>query len=676
MSSGINEQQRQAIELVDASCLVLAGAGCGKTLVITQKLLWLLQQCHIDPYRLAALTFTNKAANEMRQRLRKQLSNQQVASQVSITTFHSLGLQILKKHHDVLGLPASFSLLDSGDTQAILKELISNYSSDVSDKKLLRNLQHYISQQKNLNRSVEQALQNADSTDEHSFAKIYRSYQQRLQQYRSVDFDDLLTLPVQLLQQHEVVQQQWQQRFRHILIDEYQDTNDCQYRLIQLLKNAHCHVTAVGDDSQSIYTWRGAKPENMLRILQELTPIKRIALEQNYRSTNTILKAANAIIEKNHNLMQKTLWSDLGEGEPLQLICATNEQQEAQQVIAQLKLHRLRQASELSDYCILFRSNFNAEVFERVLREENLPYQLSGSLSVFDRIEIKNLLAYLKLMINENDDRSFLRVINTPRREIGNSTIAKLTQFAEQQRISLLQACQHPGLAGVFNSKTLCRLQGFYDWLQQLKRAAFEDINTAIAQLLVQCEYFQWIHATAVNPKAAEKQVQRVNDFCNWIGQMQHNNAQMDFADMVQRLSLLDILFKDKQQLSQQPCIQLMTIHAAKGLEFPFVFVTGLVEGNIPNHNNSHHAQGIEEERRLTYVAITRAQRHCFLSYAAAKSSRRGAHSKTETLTPSRFIGEIPHHLLSQQGVQVSTQQRQQLQDDVLEDLKQLFSDD
>ena len=518
--STLNAQQTEAVKLIDETCLVLAGAGCGKTLVIIEKLRSLIEEHRFDPYRVAALTFTNKAALEMGQRLKTRVNNSQLTKGLTISTFHSLGLQILKCSHAAANLHASFTLLDNSDCLAILKDMLTQQSSTISDSKLIKIQRHYISQQKNANLSPQQALEIAETDEEYQLAKTYQSYQQRLNQFSSVDFDDLLRIPVQLLEHDEATQQQWSQRFRHILIDEYQDTNDCQYDLIRLLKNDHCQLTAVGDDSQSIYTWRGAKPENMLRILREFKPSKVIPLEQNFRSTNTILKAANAVIANNPQQLSKQLWSNLGDGEAIQLIKAVNPDDEAQQIIQKIQVERICKQRSLNDFCILFRSHHNAEPFERALRQERLDYKISGGMSLFDRVEIKNLVAYLKLMANPLDDAAFLRIINTPRREIGAVTIAKLSALANQYQLSLLQVCRSQGIKGAFNHATAKRLGDFAEWVERMARTAEHNVLMALEQMIIDINYLDWIHATANKPQVAEKQVLRIADFQHWIDQL------------------------------------------------------------------------------------------------------------------------------------------------------------
>lgn len=676
--SKLNKNQQQAVKTTHNSCLVLAGAGCGKTSVIAHKIQWLLLEGHIPAHRLVAITFTNKAAQEMKSRVQKLLSDskqKEYHKQLTISTFHSLGLKLLREHHQTAQLPANFSLLDSSDAQAIIKDIAQSYRID--NKQAIKNIHYYISQCKNNNRLPTRALELADSDEQQQWAKIYQDYQQKIQTYHSLDFDDLLMLPLQLLQNETIVQQSWGQRFRHILIDEYQDTNECQYELILQLKNDHCHITAVGDDNQSIYAWRGAKPENMLRILDSVENVEAIPLSQNYRSTNIILQASNQLITNNNSKLKRQLWSELGEGNPLRILRANNEQDEAKKIIDYIRVHRIKYTSKLSDYCILYRSNFNADNFEKELQENGLAYKISGSISLFDRTEIKTLFAYLKLCANTDNNMAFLRIVNTPKREIGDTTVTKLIKYAEKSKQSLFDSCASLGLDGVFDQRTGQRLRLLHSWLQDLSETLYTDLSKGLNKLLNDTQYFEWVNTQANSAKVAEKQINRINSFCKWLNNLHQNsihNHRQNFDGLMQCLNLLNILDNDSVDDS---AINLMTIHAVKGLEFPYVFLTGMVEGTLPHHNNSGTEEGIIEERRLAYVAMTRAQYDLTLSYAV--QSKRSYSSKTHLVgnnLPSRFLQEIPYRLFQSEPIKLSKAEREQQRASVIKSLKKLFSDE
>lgn len=675
---GLNTQQKEAIQTCHCPCLVLAGAGCGKTSVITRKIIWLLREEKIPSHRIAALTFTNKAANEMQSRLKASL-HQSEWKNLSIGTFHSLGLKILRKYYHQIGLNSQFSLLDPQDVQKLIKEISDELK--LYDPIQIRQIPYIISHYKNHHISPQQAIKPTFKCD---FAdpeiidisnQVYWRYEEKMQAYNLLDFDDLLFKPLQLLNHNEAVKSDFGQRFQHILVDEYQDTNICQYQLLTQLIQPDPNsplpdpqFTAVGDDNQSIYEWRGANPQNLNQLQEDFPHLKVIPLEQNYRSTNTILNASNALIEKNNSIIDKKLWSELGEGDPIQLKILSNNLEEANQITRLIASHHLMYQTSLEDYCILYRSNHQAELLEKNLKQLGLAYKVSGGTSLFHRAEIKTLLAYIKLMANPQDNVSFLRIINTPKREIGDKTIARLTTFAQNNALSLFEACNSPGLAGVFNEKTTQRLLYFHHQITQQRDALNEDIESGINHLITEIELFHWLRENAKHKQTADNQIERIKGLQQWLVNIKAKNEDYDLADIIHHLNLVERL--EDQSASTQPTLNLMTIHAAKGLEFAYVYLIGLEEGSLPHYNNTDSEQGLAEERRLTYVAMTRAKKQLTLSYAKQKQTPKG----NIKLMPSRFLKDIPSQCLQDPKQELTHAEKQRQKDFYRNRMKALFT--
>ncbi len=640
----LNPQQREAITYAAGPLLVLAGAGSGKTRVITEKIAHLINHCQLSPRHITAVTFTNKAAKEMQQRVGN-LLDAKAKRGLRISTFHTLGLTILKKHSEAVGLKANFSIFDAEDSLGLLRELIP--SEQRLDKDYYRGLQSRISQWKNDLLSPIQAQQQAEDEETLKTAQLYEHYQRHLQAYNAVDFDDLIFLPTRLLQSNSDIRERWQHSIHYLLVDEYQDTSENQYTLIKLLTGIRQKLMVVGDDDQSIYAWRGANPENIHALQRDFPTLKVVKLEQNYRSFGNILRAANHVIQNNPRLFHKNLWSNLGTGDKLGVLYCRSEEHEAEQVVAQLIAHRIQQGTQQGDYAILYRSNHQSRPLEKVLRHHSIPYHITGGQSFFARTEIKDILAYLRLVTNPTDDAAFLRIINVPRRGIGATTLEKLGHYAKTRQVSLFQACSDLGLGEHLSGAGLKALRLFQQWIEQLQRdcqspAPMEPLR----QMLKEMDYFNWLDETSSKPSVAEKRIENVQDFYKWIQKLiekeDEDKAQDMLGTVVNKIILLDRL---EQQNESPDCVQLMTIHAAKGLEFPHVFVLGMEEKILP-HKNSLEAETLEEERRLAYVAITRAKRSLTFSLAA-KRLQQGEMMATE---PSRFLLEIPDEDLQWQG--------------------------
>ncbi len=643
----LNPQQAEAIRYTAGHVLVLAGAGSGKTRVITEKIARLIEADGFEPRQIYAVTFTNKAAREMLERVGNTLGAAQTRG-LSISTFHTLGLNILRQEHAQLGYKAGFSIFDSTDAGAVLRELLregdEGFGGDEDSAKW------QISTLKNDFVFPEAALKQAGNAGEQALAKLYARYQRQLLAYNAVDFDDLIIQPVKLFQAHPEVLTRWQGRIRHLLVDEYQDTNASQYELIKLLLGHRGKLTAVGDDDQSIYAWRGARPENLNILNQDFPSLKVIKLEQNYRSTARILKCANHVIENNPHEFDKRLWSDLGLGDRIRILPSKNEVDEAERVVSEIIHLKFSRRAEDKDIAILYRGNFQSRVFATALRAHNLPYKVSGGTDFFQHAEIKDVLAYLRLVVNPEDDAAFLRVINTPRREIGTATLEKLGSYARKRHTPLLAACDAMGLEGSLSGAALLRLRRFSDWIAELGRyAQTENASEVTRHLLAEIHYDSWLLDTAKSKEQGQKKIDNVKELQAWIARMvkqkqDEDGSDFSLADLIAKVTLMDIMEAQADE-GELNAINLMTLHAAKGLEFPHVFLVGAEEDILPHHA-SILEDNIEEERRLCYVGITRAQRSLTITYAGHRK-RAG---EPVSCTPSRFLDELPEDEIEWEG--------------------------
>ncbi len=639
---GLNPRQKEAVLYIDSPCLVLAGAGSGKTRVITEKIAYLIQKCGYKPNTVAAVTFTNKAAREMKSRVGKLLQGKE-ARGLKVSTFHTLGLNILKREHKTLGYKAGFTIFDAADSAALVKELM--HKSFDCDGDMVQQVQWQISSWKNSMITPDLALNMTEGDElKVAAATIYEKYQRNLKAYNAVDFDDLILMPTLLFAHHPEILARWQARIRYLLVDEYQDTNGCQYTLVKQIVGMRGSLTVVGDDDQSIYAWRGAQPENMALLKEDFPNLKLIKLEQNYRSMGRILKAANELIANNPHLFEKKLWSDKGYGDPIRVLHCRNEQHEAERVVSELLHHKFQNRTKDQDYAILYRSNHQSRLLERMLREHRLPYRLSGGTSFFAKTEIKDIMAYLRLLVNQDDDNAFLRIVNVPRRELGPSTLEKLGSYATMRSISLFAASFEMGLGEYLNERPLERLQRFTHWINlQADNAKRGDALAVIRSVVSEVGYSEWLMESSKNEAQAEKRLQNVFDLIEWLGRM-IQEGDKEFAEAVASMALLDILDRQNEE-EESDAVTLMTLHAAKGLEFPHVFLMGVEEDILP-HRNSIENDDIEEERRLAYVGITRAQKTLTMSYAA----RRKQYGELTACEPSRFLYELPQDDLEWEG--------------------------
>ncbi len=634
--SKLNPQQQAAVKAIDHPLLVLAGAGSGKTRVITEKIAYLVKQ-GIPARNIAAVTFTNKAAREMKSRVSKLLDDKQIRG-LRVSTFHSLGLDILRAEHKTLGYKSGLTLFDEQDKHTLLRNLISHSTVQNCDVDHADRYAWQIGQWKNAFVTPEQALSTA-TTEQYPAATLYTDYTRSLKAYNAVDFDDLILLPVLLFQQQPAILEKWQNKIRYLLVDEYQDTNITQYQLVRLIAGSLGRFTVVGDDDQSIYAWRGAQPENLAQLQKDYARLQVIKLEQNYRSSGRILKVANQLIANNPHAFEKRLWSELGYGDPLRVLSHKDELIEAQQIVSEIIHHKFKNGGSYQDYAILYRGNHQSRLFERGLRENNIPYFISGSTSFFAYTEIKDILAYLRLLVNQDDDAAFLRIINTPRREIGPTTLEKLGDYANERHISLFAASAELGLAQRLSDKAAQRLEKFRNWvLDTADRIELGDTFAVIEQMIDHIAYEQWLQENSKTPESAKRKMGNVFELVEWLKRMaaKDSNSDKPLAEIVAKIMLMDIMERSQEEEANDQ-VSLMTLHAAKGLEFPHVFLIGMEENILP-HQNSIETDNIEEERRLAYVGITRAQRSLTFSYCTHRK-RYGEISECE---PSRFLNELP----------------------------------
>jgi len=649
----LNSKQREAVDYVAGPLLVLAGAGSGKTSVITRKIAYLIRQCGLKGRNIAALTFTNKAAREMKERVGKLVSGSE-ARGLTVSTFHNLGLNIIRREHQTLGYKPGFSIFDAEDAKALIRDLMMKEGDENSDH--ISRFQMAISNWKNAMLSPEQALAQAETPDDIVLANIYATYKRYLKAYNALDFDDLILLPVELFRDQPEILSKWRQKIRYLLVDEYQDTNIAQYELVKLLVGDRHALTVVGDDDQSIYAWRGARPENLAKLEIDFPSLKIIKLEQNYRSTRLILRAANQVIANNPHMFEKALWSELAIGEKIRIVRCRHEDAEAERIAAEILDLKLKKEVPFKDFAVLYRGNHQSRLLEIKLQAFQVPYRMSGGTSFFAKNEIKDAMAYLRLIANPDDDAAFLRVVNVPRREIGPSTLEKLGTYATERHVSLNQAATEVGLEQSLTGKALERVRRFCDWLKRTTERCYQEDSVAvIKQMFSDIEYDQWLYQNASTPKQAERRMENiwylVDSLKNMLEEDKGTADEISVDEAISKLVLRDMLEQQEEQDDSDKA-HLLTLHASKGLEFPHVFIMGMEEELLP-HRNSIEEDNIEEERRLMYVGITRAQRTLTLSYAA---TRKQYGEKYETI-PSRFIDELPEDDLQWEGTRQQDKQ-------------------
>ena len=633
----LNPGQNEAVKYVSGPCLVLAGAGSGKTGVICQKIAYLIQKCGYKARNIAAVTFTNKAAREMKERVGKMLGKD-LTRGLTVSTFHSLGLDIVRREIKTLGYKPGFTLFDDQDSMALLKELTADEFD--GDKDLLSKLQSMISNWKNDLHLPDAAIKMSGDADTAQYAEFYASYQKHMTAFNALDFDDLILIPTLLLKNFPEVRNRWQNKIRYMLVDEYQDTNASQYEMVKLIAGEKGLLTVVGDDDQSIYSWRGAKPQNLVLLGEDYPSLKLIKLEQNYRSSGRILKCANVLIANNPHVYDKALFSELAYGVELRVIQTKNEENEVERIVGELIGHRFLNKSQFRNYAILYRGNHQSRLLEKALMTNRIPYKISGGTSFFSRSEIKDVMAYLRVLVNPDDDNAFLRIVNVPRRENGPTTLEKLGSYANIRQISMFAASFELGLEQHLTGRGLVSIQRFTNWLVgTADHAERGDTAAVLRSMIREINYEDWLYDTSPSAKAAEMRMKNVTQLFSWVTEMlegSDDEEPMTLAQVVTRLTLRDMMERNEEEDNSDQ-VQLMTLHASKGLEFPYVFLIGMEEGLLP-HQTSIDEGSVEEERRLAYVGITRAQRELIFTYARERRQF-GEVSRTEA---SRFLHELP----------------------------------
>ena len=651
--SRLNPRQQEAVEYISGPLLVLAGAGSGKTSVITRKIAYLVKECGIRAQNIIAVTFTNKAAREMKERV-SQLIKGPDARGLTVSTFHNLGLNIIRKEHQRLGYKPGFSIFDQQDATALITDLMHK---DYGAEDGIEGIQAQISNWKNDLILPDEALAKAKTPQEQTAASVYMHYQRTLKAYNAVDFDDLILIPVVLFRDNPDVLEKWQFRIRYMLVDEYQDTNASQYLLVKMLVGAQSRFTVVGDDDQSIYAWRGARPENLALLKEDFPQLKVVMLEQNYRSTSRILRAANTLIANNPHVFEKQLWSELGYGEPLRVIRCRNEEAEAERVAVEIQNQHHQHKRAWRDFAILYRGNHQARLIELKLQHHQIPYHLSGGTSFFSRQEVKDLMSYLRLLVNQDDDNALLRVINVPRREIGPATLEKLGTYANERQITMYQACTEIGLGERLDARYTEKLQRFITWLDGIRKQCYEgDPIETLRRMVLDLDYENWIRQNCSSDEIAAKRMGNVWFLLDSIKSIleKDESGESNIEDAIAKLVLRDMLERQEEE-EDSDRVQLMTLHASKGLEYPHVFIMGMEEEILPNRS-SIEADSVEEERRLAYVGITRAKRTLTFTFAA----RRRQFGEIIDCLPSRFLDELPAEDLEWEGTDDAPPEKKQ----------------
>lgn len=662
----LNAAQQEAVTYTQGPCLVLAGAGSGKTRVIITKIAYLLRNNLAQPAQILAVTFTNKAAAEMRERIALEVGPE-ISSQLTICTFHSLGRQILKEQAQLLRLGSHFSIFDETDTLKILKGIIaSDYSTLKSPQSAdyLSTVASHISRWKGELKNPSSILK--DPKSDHITAELYQKYSDYLRACNAVDFDDLIYLPTRLLLLNEKVRSYYQQRYRYIMVDEYQDTNHTQYYLLMCLVASNQRFMVVGDDDQSIYSWRGARPENIKQLTVDFPELKVIKLEQNYRSTSRILHCANSIIAHNQHLFSKTLYSGIEGGEPIRVVTCNDNEQSCEYIAAEILGHRFDHRCKWGDYAILYRSNSQSRDMEKALMSAHIPCKITGDTSFFARMEVKDIMAWCRVLTNPKDDAALLRIINVPHRGIGAQTIKIMTELGRKFNRCLYDCAISQEMHSALNKQQVDALCSFLGLLFDLRHKLAQHHDLEVCRTLIdKIGYRGYLRAENASTNAFEWKLKNVQILMGWIEELltgQKNNSfgksstagaagaasdlnqplEMRFGEAVERLGLREMMDKKADEDEEQDAVQMMTLHAAKGLEFPVVFLLGMEEGILP-HRTSIEEHNIEEERRLAYVGVTRAQKE--LTLVVARQRKQG--NSIVQQEPSRFIGEMPKEELT-----------------------------
>lgn len=643
----LNPQQRAAVQHTEGPLLLLAGAGSGKTRVITSRIAYLLQELNVPAEHILAVTFTNKASREMQERVRAQVGAKACKGAI-ISTFHSLGMRILREHIERLGYKKNFSIYGAGDQRAKIRELV-NASAHGGKGFEPDQVQWKISEAKNKLVPPERLRARNNNESELLLTDVYTRYQQALRAYNAVDFDDILMLTVQLLTEHTDLRDHYRQRFRYLMVDEYQDTNTAQYRLLQLLCEAGGNLCVVGDDDQSIYGWRGAEPENILDFEKDFPAARLIKLEQNYRSSGTILNAANAVIKHNRQRKDKALWTADGSGPLIDYLRCEDDEDEARTIVERIHGERFKRKCAYSDFAILYRTNAQSRAFEEQLRYENIPYVLIGGQQFFDRKEVRDVLAYLQLIDNTRNEVALLRILNYPKRGIGESSVEKLIRASAERGCPLWEVLTGDGLPALVGERCANALAEFTALQKRFGERFAQKValTDTLRALLKELRLEEEVYGAATDRAQALKRCENIAEVINAMAAYEEREGQISLADFLEKVSLGDRdepRPSDKESKLKQDAVVLMSLHSSKGLEFPIVFLAGVEEDFLPHKKTISDALDVDEERRLCYVGITRAQRQLILT----NTLRRKKYGKFEERIPSRFLEEIPAELLNE----------------------------
>jgi len=641
----LNPQQNSAVHYCQGPLLVLAGAGCGKTRVITEKISHLIAHKKVSHHHIFAITFTNKAAKEMSQRASKMVRLQE-GERLNISTFHALGMRIIREEIKHTPYRFGFSIFDSSETHNIIKDLLPKGSN----REQISTIQWQISAWKN------EGLKAEDLNTQFLLAQqVYHQYQQRLIDFNALDFDDLILQTLNLLDSNTEVLERWQDKMQHVLVDEYQDTNGSQYRLLKQLVSKHRNIVCVGDDDQSIYGWRGAQAENLSILKQDFPDLKVVKLEQNYRSTQNILGAAYDVIKHNPHEFEKKLWSDLSIGDLIKINHFNSPEEEALQLSAEIDYHKILKKNKFADFAVLYRSNHQAKLVEQVFRSKSIPYVMSGGRSFFDFTEIKDLMAYIRLLCNPKDNSAFLRIVNVPRRGIGSSSLAKLAQNAEKNSLGYFKAAGNDAMLANLPDRSAQKLKEFHGHMLSLQKKVLAHVkaDAIVDELIKEIDYAAWIAQTSKDKTSKFNRTKLVTDFQSWMRSFS-KEKDMNLIDAAAQITLQT----NKEDTNNEDAVQMMTLHAAKGLEFTNVYMIGVEEGILP-HRNSIEEDSVEEERRLMYVGMTRAMQNLSISYVK-KRKNRFAQDETAEVGPSRFLDELPRRYISGYGKETKQNEQQQ----------------
>ena len=634
--AGLNSQQAEAVRTIAGPMLILAGAGSGKTKVLTCRVAHLLQQ-GVRPYRILAITFTNKAAAEMRERVDRMAG--ELAKDVWLFTFHAFCARLLRYDIDKLGdgYSNNFAIYDTTDTKNLLKQILKEM--DLDDKRYDPGaILNRISNAKNNLQGPAAFAREAGDFYETKVAQIYEAYQNRLLQNNALDFDDLLLLTLRLLQENQEVCEKYQKRFDYLMVDEYQDTNHAQYLLTKILAAKHQNICVVGDADQSIYGWRGADMQNILDFEKDYPQAKLVKLEQNYRSTQVILDAANAVIENNTGRKPKRLWTDNGNGQEIVYYQAADERDEARFVVEQMRRLQVKENVHLGDVAILYRTNTQSRVFEEILVKSGINYSLVGGTKFYERKEIKDIIAYLRVLFNPNDSLSLLRIINVPRRGIGDATLSKLRAYANENQMNLFEVVSNAGLVPGLSSRFVNKLEELATVLFELMGEA-EDVpvKTLIDDVMKKTGYLEELELSKNTQD--QSRIDNLMELLSTAEDFAKSGEEDTLENFLAHVALVSDI--DAAEMGDE-ALTLMTLHSAKGLEFPVVFLVGMEEGLFPHARTLMDEEQIEEERRLCYVGITRAEKHLFLSNARIRT----VFGHTVCYPPSRFLQEVPRNLI------------------------------